>query len=219
MQQTGKTKKGFNRLAPYYDTCVHLLFGQALEKAQLHFLNKDILYNKILILGGGTGFLLPVLLRKNPGAQICYLDISSAMISKARARVEKEFPQGSGQIDFICGSYSDLHSGFRAELIITPFVLDCFPKDELEIVIQTLSLNLIPGGKWLFVDFVKPVSILPRIFSFLLIRPLYAVFNLISGLGLKKLPDYAVIFNTYGFKLRAEAAYCASLVKARMYER
>src|SRR6187402_1340927 len=75
---------GFDRLAPVYDKLAGLVFGKAIVDAQLVFLDRVRAGDRILILGGGTGWLLEKLLRKQPVCEVWYVESSSRMIELTR---------------------------------------------------------------------------------------------------------------------------------------
>jgi ubiquinone/menaquinone biosynthesis C-methylase UbiE len=59
--------KNFDFIAPYYDFLSKLIFGKRLRIAQTSLLSKIPRHQRILLVGGGTGWILPELL------QICSL--------------------------------------------------------------------------------------------------------------------------------------------------
>ncbi|HXC04571.1 MAG TPA: class I SAM-dependent methyltransferase, partial [Bacteroidia bacterium] len=211
--------KGFDRLAPVYDSLARFFSGNGIERAQLHFLGLLRPAQRILVFGGGTGVLLPHLLRLNPGAQIWFVDLSGEMIRKAKKRVEQECPRQLQDIHFVEGSYTDLPESGRVDLMITPFVLDCFRDPELGRVMKALASRLASGGQWLFVDFTNPEPGYVKPFASFLHTCLYFFFNLFCHLGVRKLPLFSLAFAAVEFRLQAEKKFCGSLLTARIYER
>jgi trans-aconitate methyltransferase len=80
---------GFDSIAGIYDVLAKLVFGQSIQRAQTHFLPNARNCTSILVLGGGTGWLLRHIRQVNAAAHIVYVDASSAMLHRARR-------QGSG---------------------------------------------------------------------------------------------------------------------------
>jgi tRNA (cmo5U34)-methyltransferase len=55
-----RVARGFDRLAPFYDSLARLIIGKGIKQSQLHFLNHLRGQNQgVLVLGGGTGWILP----------------------------------------------------------------------------------------------------------------------------------------------------------------
>ncbi len=52
------TMNGFNRIAGVYDFLAKLVFGKHIRRSQEHFLKMVIQQNKVLVLGGGSGWIL-----------------------------------------------------------------------------------------------------------------------------------------------------------------
>ena len=120
-------------------------------------------------------------------------------------------------VSFICGSWNDIPS-VEFDLIVTPFVLDCFQPAALREVLQYLSGRLALHGQWLFTDFHVPEGTM-RPFASAVTRVLYVAFNLLCGLGVKKLPDFAGEFSALGLQKSAEKYSLKGMLVSRVYER
>jgi tRNA (cmo5U34)-methyltransferase len=207
-----RIRKGFNRLAPAYDLLAGLFFGGRLLRSQTHFLPELKKCRSALILGGGTGAILQEMAKLGIAERYTYVDISDRMIGKAEKRMK-----GKGHhIEFIRGSYTAIPAQ-AFDLIVTPYVLDCFREDELGLVIQTLSEKFTPGGEWLFVDFQVPDKKMKVARP--VIRLLYFFFNITSGLGVTKLPDFQRIFSAQQFRIKKEKEFLGGLLQAKIYSR
>ena len=212
-----RVRKGFNFLAPFYDTGVRMVFGKSLLRCQKHFIPQTGHYRSVLILGGGAGELLCSLDFKTTRS-CCYLDISEKMIALARSRMEKENPALLPRINFIRGTVADLPGGASFDLIITPFVLDCMLPGMLAGVMDTLSGRLEKKGKWLLSDFNIPDK-RGHFPARLFLKLLYAGFNLICGLGVSRLPDFRKLFAGQPLRLLDSQTFCRGLLISSMYER
>jgi len=77
----------YNNIARSYDALSHIIFQNAIVKAQAHlirFINDD---DKVLIAGGGTGWILEKISElKKKNVLIVYVEKSSVMISLAQKR-------------------------------------------------------------------------------------------------------------------------------------
>ena len=219
MQNAKRVKKGFDLLAPFYDAGVHLFLGRKIEYSQQFFLSGFSSCPHVLIFGGGTGYLLPELLNNPDVRRICYVDISEKMIGKARKRIVHICPERLHDIDFVCGSYLQIPHDYAFDLLITPYVLDCFEQKELELLVPYLSKRIGERGQWLFVDFNTPESGFPRLLSRFIVRPLYFFFNILCGLKVHRLPAFDKVFASSSWNLRKEHYFCSCLLTAKVYSR
>ncbi|MDA9563897.1 class I SAM-dependent methyltransferase [Flavobacteriales bacterium] len=203
---------GFNLIAPYYDFFVALFFQKRIQHCQNYFLNTIEDAQSVLIFGGGTGDILLSCLEVNPGASYHYIDISERMIELTKQKVN------STQINFITGSIRDIPKG-NFEVIITPFVLDCFTNASLKTeVIPQLKAHMASKGKWIFSDFSYRQAPSKRFVSKLIIRSLYFVFNLLCGLGVKKLPHFNACFASHGLTTLSKKDFASGLLTTCVYE-
>src|SRR6478752_4223935 len=102
------TRKGFDRLAPFYDLMLKVSSGNSILKSQTILLESLPPLNKVLILGGGTGsFLIELLEQKNISA-IVYVDRSEKMILETKKKIENKSPQSYSKIQFVHGTIDDL---------------------------------------------------------------------------------------------------------------
>ena len=207
-----RIKKGFDFLAPFYDVVVKLFFGNSILNAQTHFLSEIKDAKSILIFGGGAGQILVESLKINRTAHYCYLDISPKMIELAKRKT------AYSNIEFITGSYEAIPQQ-QFDIIITPFVLDCFNEKELSAkVIPTLKAQLLQNGKWLFSDFnYASESQIANLFSTIIIQSLYFVFNILCSLGIKKLPNFNRSFIENGFIEADTVKHCHGMLVSKIY--
>jgi ubiquinone/menaquinone biosynthesis C-methylase UbiE len=168
-----------------YDALAGLVFGPALKKAQRAALaGLPPGAPHVLILGGGTGWVLTEVLRRRPRATVLYLEASPNMLARARERLHRECPQAVAQVEFRHGTQAALGptEGFGA--IITFFVLDCIAASETETALAQLRAAPRPGAPWLLADF-RPAR---RGWRRVLLRSMYAIFRLTTGLRARELP-------------------------------
>jgi ubiquinone/menaquinone biosynthesis C-methylase UbiE len=174
-------------------------------------------FENVLIFGGGTGKLLVELMKRDFSKQYYYVDISDKMIARAKKKVQKKFPEKINSIKFISGSYSQIPAE-KFDAIFTPYVLDCFTEDELPVVMNELDKHLSQNGEWYFSDFNIPETKMKGISSFV-IRSLYFMFNIICGLGIKKLPDFHREFNRLCYNTADEKYFVKGMIVSRIYRR
>jgi tRNA (cmo5U34)-methyltransferase len=186
---------GFDQAAWFYDALAALVFGssqQAAQRAALRGLPQGAPH--VLILGGGTGWVLGEVLRRVPAATVLYLEASPKMLARARARLVREFPQAVGQVEFRHGTQAALQPGERFGAIITFFVLDCIPSADLGAALAQLRAALLPGAPWLVADF-RPAR---HGWRHWLLRLMYTFFRLTTGLRAREMPDLRTALGELG---------------------
>jgi ubiquinone/menaquinone biosynthesis C-methylase UbiE len=219
MATSQRIRSGFNFFAPFYDFFSWLFFGNAILNAQTYLLPELKKCKTVLIFGGGTGKLLVELAKRNLAEHYCYVDISDKMIAISRKRMKKNFPEKINSVQFICGSVEDIAANEKFDLIITPCVLDCFDDEKLPGVMRQLQAHLAQNGEWLFVDFNIPEKPLRRSFSSIKIRVMYFAFNVICGIGVKRLPDFEKGFGRLNYVKVKEEYFLHGLMVGRIYSR
>src|SRR4051812_25234860 len=95
----------FNGLAFVYDGLAKLVFGKSIQDAQRCFLNQLSDKRNILILGGGTGWILEEVILKNSACDIWYVEASSKMIELSQRKLPKDY---ASRVHFIHGTEQSL---------------------------------------------------------------------------------------------------------------
>ncbi|HSH65134.1 MAG TPA: methyltransferase [Bacteroidia bacterium] len=214
-----RIQKGFDFLCPFYDVLTTAFFGVSLITSQTYFIPQLKKKQAALILGGGTGTLLLELLRKDIAEKYYYLDISKNMIRKTQKKVLKQFPEQFHKIIFECGSYENCESFQPVDLIVTPYILDCFSQQETRQIMKMLHGKLKQNGQWLFIDFnTTGQSNLVALVSRWIIRILYLFFNLVCNIQVKKLPDFSTCFSELNLLVTHEKYFMRKMLVGRIYE-
>lgn len=176
----------YDILAPFYDDGIGVLFGKEIFDAQLFFLSDIQDFSSILILGGGSGWLLPELFKKVPNAKVCYIDASKNMIGIARTKTEHP-------VDFIRGTEFDIPNQ-KFDYVITNFYVDGFDYEKLKEKIKFISGYIQPSGKWFVTDFVETGKTKHRLQLFLI----HLFFRILIGHPNKNLVDWQKAFDEIG---------------------
>ena len=74
----------FDSVARIYDGLSNLIFGKAIRRAQTAYLSDIRPGANVLVLGGGTGWLLSELSKVNPTCKVWYIDASAKMIELSK---------------------------------------------------------------------------------------------------------------------------------------
>jgi tRNA (cmo5U34)-methyltransferase len=207
----------FDFIAPVYDVLAGLVFRDAQKKAQCRFLSEIPAGATVLILGGGTGCILPELFLKSNPSQVLYLEASRAMLEKARQRMQG-LPQAR-LVEFRLGTEQDLLPQETFSVIITPFVLDLFTTQEVTTMVQRLSQALAPQGIWLHTDFFLSSRPAQRLWQKPLLWGMYRFFGLVSGISGKTLPPMHQIFRQAGFTSSRQALFFHGFIKAQVWQK
>ncbi|MFD2934458.1 class I SAM-dependent methyltransferase [Spirosoma flavum] len=208
------TSGDFNWIAPVYDALAFTVFGHKLQRAQLVFLDQIPTATSVLIVGGGTGWLLEqVLLRCQP-KRVVYLETSTQMLARASRRMVHKSLLGS--VEFRLGDETTLLPGEPFDVIITPFVLDLFSETTLQVnfIPQLLSV-LKPTGQWFVTDFVQTDSWWQKALLWSMIR----FFGLTAGIRVGALADWQQCMARAGLTLRARKPQVGGMVSTEVWKR
>ena len=206
----------FDPIAPLYDSLSRLVFGNALRRAQLAHLDAIPATARVLLIGGGSGWLLEQLLRIRPGIAVTYLEASPKMLQMAKERISRMQDLASSSVIYLCGNEDSLPPGYTFDVILTPFLLDLFPEQQLQHLMDCLYTALTPNGLWLFADF-WPIGTPPPLWQRLLLKSMYTFFGLLSDVKATRLPDFRTHFERLQLQELRSAAFYGGMVQAKVY--
>lgn len=206
---------GFDRVAWCYDALSGLVFGPALRRAQRAALaGLPPGAPHVLILGGGTGWVLTQVLRRRPQATVLYLEASPEMLTRARVRLARECPQASrAQVEFRHGTQAALGPAEGFNVLITFFVLDCIALPELPEALARLAAARRPAAPWLLADFRSA----RRGWRRGLLTLMYTFFRLTTGLRAQELADLPAALARLGLRPTREARFYGGAVEAGIF--
>ena len=210
MNRTQKAYQGFDRLAPFYDGLVRLVFGKAMYLAQTHFLSDINEKSKILILGGGTGWILKPLAQKTSGSEVTYIDAAQKMIAFARKQQPKDM-----HVTYITGTEEGIPVGASYDVIITNFYLDVFPEERIDTTVKQIAGHLKDDGIWIWTDFQDHGPLWQR----LLIKIMYWFFRVTCRLEANALADFETAFSHNGFTEEKAMQYFHGMIKTAIHQR
>lgn len=205
--------QSFDRIAFLYDGLVKLVFGSVLRKAQCHFLEELPHHGRVLIMGGGSGWILEEIANSRKRLSIDYVEASEAMIKLAKER-ELEL-----EVNFIHGNEEYPTTGQEYDVVVTPFFLDLFGPKRFLRSMEKLDLCLAKQGMWIFTDFYIPTKGFARYYAKALIFVMYRFFRMCCGIDARKLPGFDQAFQQMNYEMKAEALYYFGIVRSRMYQK
>ncbi|WP_303310744.1 class I SAM-dependent methyltransferase [Hymenobacter sp. BT730] len=176
---------GFDRVAAFYDPLARLVFGRSLLRAQrLALEGLPAGAPRVLIIGGGSGWVLPEVLRRRPAAHILYIEASPAMLRRSQQTLQGLSPTQQKQVEFRLGTEDSLLPTEAFDVIVTFFFLDLFPAARLRHIVSRLAAVRKPQAPWLLADFAPPRTAWQK----LLLASMYRFFGLTTGIQGRKLP-------------------------------
>ncbi|GGF19399.1 class I SAM-dependent methyltransferase [Hymenobacter cavernae] len=206
---------GFDHLASFYDLLASLVFGRTLRRAQQAALSGlPVGAPRLLIIGGGTGWILGEVLRRCPAAQILYVEASAGMLRQSRAALRRTAAAHEAQVEFRLGTEAALKSGETFDVVITFFFLDLFETVRFGAVLRQLNAVRRPGGRWLLADFCKPNGWWQRA----LLAVMYQFFRVTTGISARQLPAIHAGLANLGLHPRRQQWFYAGMIEATVFE-
>lgn len=183
----GQPAADFGPVARVYDALAGLAFGGALRRAQRATLAAGLPpAPRVLVLGGGAGWVLSEIWRQRPQAQVLYVEVSAAMLARTRARLRRHPAPAGAALELRQGTEAALRPGEQFDAIVTFFVLDCFTEAALPGALARLHAARQPGAPWLVTDF-RPAQ---RGWRRWLLQAMYWFFGVTVGLRARQLPPW-----------------------------
>ncbi|WP_187696457.1 methyltransferase domain-containing protein [Xanthovirga aplysinae] len=205
----------FDAVSSFYDPLSRLVFGKALIRSQTCFLNLVPQYAHVLIIGGGTGWIIEELLSKKPSVFITYVEASVKMLEKSKERFSNS--PFKDQITFILGTHLTIREEEKYQVVITNFFLDLFQQATLPSIMNPIYKALDKDGLWFFSDFSLRSK---RTYSFLhkiLVRIMYLFFGAFCKIEGNQLPNFDKAFQDFDLKEVAGLYFYTDLVQAKVF--
>ncbi len=180
-------------IARWYRWLEYGAFGGALRRRREAFLFELGYPKNVLVLGDGDGRFLQVFAALYPHAKIDAVDVSARMVELARARVP------TAQFHLV--DARDFAFTKNYDLAVAHFFFNCFESDELAALLARIRTQ-----RWLVSEFLYTRWSRP------LIRTLYFLFRLTTGLRVQKLPDHSTALASLGFRLEKQEHAAAGML-------
>ena len=200
-------KNNFDHIAPVYDTLASIVFGNTLQQAQCAYLDRISPDAKVLIIGGGNGYILRQLLSVKPGVVVDYVEASQQMLKRSGSKI----PPGAS-VNFVHGTEGNI-PGNVYDCIITNFFLDVFSLTELRRVVFLLKGKLASNGQWLCTDFQSTNRWNHRALLWLMHR----FFGMVSSLEAKELQNIDGSLQESGLTKQEQYFWKNGLVFSALY--
>ncbi|MEJ5961004.1 class I SAM-dependent methyltransferase [Pedobacter immunditicola] len=204
----------YDKIAPYYDVLSRLLFHRSQVNAQIQQLKFLPSHSRILIAGGGTGWILEELAKiQDRGLDITYVEISTEMI-----RLAKKRNTGENRVEFVNCAMEEFTLTAPYDIVHTAFLFDNFARERTATVFRKLHQALKPGGLWFYTDFSYQPGTDEK-WKGILLRMMYSFFRKIANVEAASLPDTSIHFEKGQYVKLDEKAYYRKFIKAIIYKK
>ncbi|MGF7082264.1 class I SAM-dependent methyltransferase [Mucilaginibacter sp. UYCu711] len=201
----------YDNSAWFYDRLSRLIYGKALVNAQVYLLPYVPPNSSVLIVGGGTGWILEELARVHPtGLTITYVEISSKMMALSKSR-----NYGDNRVTYINQAVEDVIFTEKFDVVITPFLFDNFKEETLQKVFGHLHHQLKTGGLWLNTDF----QLTGRWWQNVLLKSMFLFFRAICGIETSVLPHIEQQFKQHDYSVITEKTFFWEFVVSAVFSK
>jgi ubiquinone/menaquinone biosynthesis C-methylase UbiE len=199
----------YNNSAWFYDSLAQLVYGRELVRSQVYLLQYVPQNSSILIVGGGTGWILEELAKIHPsGLQITYVEVARAMMSRSKKR-----DCGANKVIFINDAIEKVAITQKFDVVITPFLFDNFTEQTLQKVFECIHQHIAPNGIWLNNDF----QLTGKWWQNFLLKSMFLFFRITCNIEASQLPAIKERFGQHGYKPIAEQTFFNDFIIAGVY--
>ncbi len=204
-------KRSYDTIAFVYDRIARLVFGNTLIRAQQYLVKAIPPGSSILIVGGGTGWVLEEITKIHPhGLNITYVDASAKMIALAQKR-----NAGANKVTFIPLPIEQMMITGVYDTVLTPFFFDNFSDETTQKIFSFIDGTLTREGQWLYCDFRNT----DVFWQNGMLKAMYLFFRISCGIEANRLPDVAAIFSQYGYQTEEKKLYMKGFVESIIYKK
>jgi len=203
----------YDKIAGHYDTLSRLVFFKSQVNAQINQLPYIQENSHVLIVGGGTGWILEELSKIYTGLKIVYVEISAKMIALSQKRNYK-----NNYVEFVNIGIEDFKTDVLFDVILTPFLFDNFAEQRAAKVFAQLNERLKKDGLWFLVDFSLNKTN-GNWWKWLLLRSMYGFFKLLGIVEAHQLIDMNPYFFKANYLIIEERLYYGSFIKATIFRK
>jgi tRNA (cmo5U34)-methyltransferase len=210
-------QNNFNLIAPVYDSLAKLVFGKAIQKSQrwlLQFIPKEA---DVLIIGGGTGWILTELLAKTNCRSVLYLEASKKMLDLSKKRYTSQTKNLATKVEFRLGTEAVLLPTEKFDVVFTGFLLDLFQPKPLHELMTRLNEALKPSGLWLLADFQPQNATL--FWQKSLLKTMVLFFRFVANLQAIQLPDLQQAFGQFPLQMIRQEYFYHKLIGSVVYQK
>ena len=209
-----RQKNNYDKIARQYDWLSKVVFYRSLEHAQVSLLKYIPAGSSILIVGGGTGWILERLSHLHQkGLSITYVELSGNMIHLSQKRDIKE-----NTVQFVHLPIEDFTPDRDFDVLITPFLFDNFVPERAQPIFWQLHYMLKKGGLWLFADFFYDKA-KSRWWQKLLLKIMYSFFRLFCNVEAKSLFNMSICFGQGKYEVLHQRFFYFGFIQSIAYRK
>lgn len=200
-------RSGFDGIARFYDPLARIVFGRHMVASQTHFLHRISPGSSVLVVGGGTGWILEEVFARAANCEVWYIESSERMLDRARRR------KYSGRVHFIHGSWDKVPQ-VTFDVVITNYFLDLFAERTLADVIRVIEGELATGGIWLVSEFTQN-----KRWHAAMLAAMYWFFRLLCNIEASYLPAWEKAMSHAGFLPAERTSYFGGFMESVVFRR
>jgi ubiquinone/menaquinone biosynthesis C-methylase UbiE len=190
------------------------VFGQSEINAQVDLLGYVRPGDRLLIVGGGTGWILEKIAAIFPsGLEITYIESSARMMELTKTR-----KWGQSRVELVNSGVEEWKARMEYDCILTGFFFDNFKESHAVEIVKRLTPCLKTGGYWLDADFFYPKK-RGKLWQAILLYSMYWSARLICGVEAKRLPDMDRIFGEEGYGVLYTTFHYQRFIRSVVYRR
>lgn len=199
----------YNNSAWFYDRLSRLVYGRALINSQVYLLQFVPGNSAVLIVGGGTGWILEELAKIHPsGLQVTYVEVAADMMARSRQR-----HAGLNQVVFINEAIENVAIAGGFDVVITPFLFDNFTEATAQKVFNHIHQLLKPGAVWLNADF----QLTGKWWQTVLLKSMFLFFRILCRIEARELPEVRRLFSSHGYQKVEWRNFYGDFIKSMVY--
>lgn len=206
-------KNNYDKIAFRYDKLSQFVFGDHIKQSQISLLSFISPGDNILIVGGGTGWILEEITKLHAGGlHIVYVEASAKMLALAKAK-----NVAGNNVAFVHQYIEQYQSSSTFDIVITNFLFDNFDEETATKNFNHLNTLLNKKGKWLFSDF--SINNKTKVRYKLLLKIMYLFFKVASNIEANRLVNMNPLFLEKGYKEIFCKYYFNKFIKASCWEK
>lgn len=204
----------YDASAWFYDALAKLVFGKALVKAQQFLIREIKPKSHILIVGGGTGWILEELACIQPcNLKITYVEISAKMLALSKKRNCRQ-----NEVAFVHKAIEEYQLAQKYDVILTPFLFDNFSEKRIQLVFNQLHASLKLDGLWLLSDFQVQENRHGK-WQKVLLQTMYLFFGWLCNVETKTLVKMDIYFQTKNYILVNQKTFYQGFIISKIYQK
>jgi len=204
-------KRSYDSIAFVYDSIARLVFGNTLIRAQQYLVREILPGSSVLIVGGGTGWILEEITKVHPSdLSITYVDASAKMIALAQKR-----NTGTNKVTFIPLPIQQAAIDDVYDIVLTPFFFDNFTEESTKKMFLSIDTLMKNNGIWLYSDFHNTNVYWQK----KMLKVMYFFFRISCGIEADRLPDVVACFENHGYLVKEKETFMNGFVESIIYKK